>query len=394
MKYSMATNWDPKLPEKLEGTSVKTLYGQIWNDPLGGGRMALFIPKIGKKDASDFITASHQRGLNFNYLVNATCLDNAEFTKKGQKDILNHLEWICEAGVDAITVSLPFLLQMAKKYFPHLNVWVSSFARVYNPYLAHYWEDLGADRIILPEPINRNFKILGLIRDSVNCELELIANHSCLYYCPLDLHHRNMVSHASQAGHVCGGFALDTCKLSCQRIKLLKPSELIRSRWIRPEDVSHYEEIGIDSLKIVERFRSTQSLLQILNAYENRQFQGNLAELLNMPHEGAYLTPNLDLINRPDLIDPRKMNAILEVLREPITRRLYIDNAKLEGFIDHYKKNDCLYADCRECGYCEQVAARAVSMDSGWQQEMIARFDRAIEILMAPENGMKNQEKD
>ena len=38
MNYSIATNWDLGLLEKLEGTSVTGLYGQIWGDPLGGGR--------------------------------------------------------------------------------------------------------------------------------------------------------------------------------------------------------------------------------------------------------------------------------------------------------------------------------------------------------------------
>jgi collagenase-like PrtC family protease len=295
MRYSIATNWDLGLLEKLDGTQVESLYGQMWGDPLGGGRMSLFIPKVRKKEVSHFIAEARKKGFSFNYLINATCFDNLEFTKKGYKKIMEHLEWIASTGADMITVALPFLLELAKKEFPHLKVCVSSFARVQNVHLAKYWDGIGAEKIILPERIGRDFRALHLIREAVDCELELIANHCCLFQCPFDLHHRNMVSHGSQEDHPCGGFAPDYCKLSCQRLKILHPSELIKARWIRPEDVGYYEEIGIDCLKLVERFRGSESLMQIVRAYEQKSYQGNLVELLSLPQQGAFLKPNLEV---------------------------------------------------------------------------------------------------
>ena len=83
MDYSLATNWDLKLLDLLEGTSVTNLYGQIGGDPLGGGRMSLFIPQVGKEEAAAFIAAARTKGLGFNYLMNASCFDNTEFTKEG-----------------------------------------------------------------------------------------------------------------------------------------------------------------------------------------------------------------------------------------------------------------------------------------------------------------------
>ena len=267
MRYSIAANWDLELLDRLDGTSIEGLYGQMWGDPLGGGRMALFIPKVGKEEVAHFIGETKKRELKFNYLINGTCLDNLEFTKKAYRDISEHIEWIASTGADMVTVTLPFLAEIVKREFPDLRVAVSSFARVQNVHLARIWEEMGADKIILPESISRDFRSLRLIREAVDCELELIANHCCLFQCFLDLHHRNMVSHGSQADHACGGFAPDYCKLACQRLKILKPVELIKSTWIRPEDVSHYEEVGVDCLKLVERFRGTESLLQIVHAY-------------------------------------------------------------------------------------------------------------------------------
>jgi len=385
MRYSIAANWDLGLLEKLEETHVEGLYGQMWGDPLGGGRMSFFIPKVGKKEVASFIAEVKRRGLSFNYLINATCLDNLEFTKKGYKKIAEHIEWIASTGADMVTITLPFLLQLVKKDFPHLKVCVSSFARVQNVHLAHHWEEMGADKIILPERIARDFRTLRLIRKTVSCKLELIANHCCLFHCPFDLHHRNMVSHGSQDGHPCGGFAPDYCKLACQRLKLFRPAELIKSRWIRPEDVDCYEAMGIDCLKLVERFRGTQSLLHIIDAYEHKSYSGNLAKLLSLPQEGAYLSPNLEIIQRPDLIEPEKMKEIMEVLGEPFPGKIYIDNSKFNGFLDYFKKVDCLRTDCNRCGYCEKVASQVITLDEGWRREMIERFDKAINILMTGE---------
>jgi len=385
MRYSIAANWDFSLLDKLKGTPVESLYGQIWGDPLGGGRMALFIPKVGKQEVASFIGEAKKKGLGFNYLINGTCFDNMEFTKKAYRGIVEHIEWIASTGADMVTVTLPFLIEIVKRESPHLKVAASSFARVQNVHLARIWEEMRADKIILPESIGRDFRSLRLIREAVDCELELIANHCCLFQCFLDLHHRNMVSHGSQADHPCGGFAPDYCKLACQRLKILKPVELIKSTWIRPEDVSHYEEIGIDCLKLVERFRGTESLLQIVHAYEKRNYNGNLVELLTLPQQGAFLMPNLEIIERTDLIEPEKMGEVMAVLREPFPGRVHIDNRKLDGFLDHFKKADCLRTRCDRCGYCERVANRVISIDEGWRKEMIARFDRAMEILTTGE---------
>ncbi len=385
MRYSIATNWDFDLLKRLEGTSVQSLYGQMWNDPLGGGRMALFIPKVGKNEVAFFIAEVRKRGLDFNYLINSTCLDNLEFTKKGYNKIREHLEWISSTGTGMVTLTLPFLLQMVKKDFPELGVCVSSFARVQNVHLAHYWEDLGADKIILPESIGRDFRTLRSIREAVDCELELIANHCCLFQCPLDLHHRNMVSHGSQEDHPCGGFAPDYCKLACQRLKLFRPVELIKSRWIRPEDVSDYEAMGIDCLKLIERFRGTESLIKIVNAYERKSFRGNLVELLSLPQQEAFLSPNLEVLQRTDLIEPGVMEEAMEVLKEPFPEKVCIDNSKFNGFLDHFKRADCFYTDCNRCRYCEQVADETVTIDEEWRREMIVRFDKAMERMIAGE---------
>jgi len=119
-----------------------------------------------------------------------------------------------------------------------------------------------------------------------------------------------------------------------------------------------------------------------LDAYERRSYPGNLAELLTLPQEGSYLSPNLEITQRPDLIEQETFKEILDVLREPFPGRLYIDNEKLGGFLDHFHKVDCLRTDCALCGYCDRVASQTISIDEEWRRNMIARFERAVGTLI------------
>lgn len=171
----------------------------------------------------------------------------------------------------------------------------------------------------------------------------------------------------------------------CRRLKILYPAELIKPCWIRPEDVPDYEAIGIDCLKLVERFRGTESLIHIVNAYEKKSYSGNLVELLSLPQQGAFLKPNLEVIHRTDLIDPEKMEELMAVLREPFPEKVTIDNSKLNDFLDPFKKIDCFHMDCDRCGHCDTVASQAISIDEEWRQEMISRFGRATEVLVKGE---------
>jgi CRISPR/Cas system-associated exonuclease Cas4 (RecB family) len=41
--------------------------------------------------------------------------------------------------------------------------------------------------------------------------------------------------------------------------------------------------------------------------------------------------------------------------------------------------------DCDRCGYCERIAAQAISIDEDWRKEMLERFNKAIDILLTGE---------
>jgi collagenase-like PrtC family protease len=384
MKYSVACNWDPVLLDRLskESASVDSLFGQITDDPFGGGRGSFLAPKGNRDEAAKFIAEARRRGFHFNYLLNGACQDNLEMTREGNRSLFDHIEWVASTGADKVTVTLPIILVWLKRHFPEFQVVVSSWARVANVKRAKYWENIGADEIILGEYATRDFASLQAMRRALNCRLEVIANPSCLYMCYLDTNHINMMSHAAQGGHVSGGFVLDHCQVYCQRLKLAQPDELIKARWVRPEDVGDYEKIGIDSLKLLERFRNTESLMQVVRAYEDRRFDGNFVELLTLPRRNAYNQPNLEYLIKPDLVNIDLMLEMADIFGYSFSDVIQIDNRALDGFAEYFKTHDCYHSSCEECGYCKRWAEKTVQVDEEKRQAILERFDRFIEAII------------
>lgn len=384
MKYSVACNWNETLLERLskEASSVDSLFGQITDDPFGGGRGSFLAPKGNRDQAEAFIAEARQRGFHFNYLLNGACQDNLEMTRQGNRLLFDHIEWVASTGADKVTVTLPIMLVWLKRHFPQFKVVVSSWARVANVKRAKYWEDLGADEIILAEYATRDFASLQAMRRALGCKLEVIANPSCLYMCYLDTNHINMMSHSAQGGHVSGGFVLDHCQVYCQRLKLGSPDELLKARWVRPEDVGDYEEIGIDSLKLLERFRNTETLMQVVRAYEDRRFDGNLVELLTLPRRNAYNPPNLEYLIKPELVNIDLMLEMADIFGYSFSDVMQIDNRALDGFAEHFKTHDCYHSSCEECGYCKRWAEKTVQVDEAKRQAILKRFDRFIEAII------------
>ena len=362
MKLSVASNWDITLLDELANfPGARTVYAKLDSDIIGGGRPSYLLPKITKEYARQYVAETHRRGMKFNYLLNPQCLDNLEYTAEFNKKIIEELKWLSDIGVDYVTVSIPYLLQMIKYHFPHIQIIVSVFANINSVQKARFFQDLGADILTLPEYMNRDFKRLREIKKSVTCDIQLIANMTCLFGCPFQLYHANVTSHSSQSGHVTKGFCLDYCILNCTRIKITQPEELMKSRWIRPEDTQFYETLGIDSFKIIERFDTTETLTRTVRAYTEQKYDGNLADILNLKTRSDRQMPvHPGYFFHPEFADIQKLADMEETL---YLEDQYIDNHALAGFIDFFESKDCFASSCEECGYCKTTADRVVKIE-------------------------------
>jgi collagenase-like PrtC family protease len=275
-------------------------------------------------------------------------------------------------------------MQIIKRHYPSLKVNVSSWARVESVRRAQAFADMGVDAIVLSEEINRDFKTLEAIRKAVKCRLILIANPGCLYGCPRSFYHANVMTHGSQGEHSSEGFLVDHCYFSCTKDKMKDPVEIVKIRWIRPEDIEDYEMVGIDCLKIIDRYKTSETLLSYLKSYTERKYEGNIVELLNLPRKKAFLPANLEYIMRDEYVNTTKLMEFADITDYPVSERISLDNAKIpSNFLSLFKTKDCATSDCGECGFCDMIARRALTVDGKPLAELLEKYEALLESLVS-----------
>ena len=358
MKLTVPTNWQADLLKKISKPEVDTVYGKLKSDFIGGLRLACYVADVSEGDAASHIRKIHKIGMKFEYLLNATCMGENAWGRAAGKRLHKLLAWLAGVKVDGIVVAIPQLASIIRKYYPNFTISVSSGANVNSVEKARFWEDLGALTITLPQvEVNRNLDLLKKIKENVRCELQLIVNSGCLQDCPFFFAHNNFTSHGSKSNDPLCGVRVDYYRLWCKDKIISDPANFIRVAWIRPEDLAIYEGIGIHRFKIVDRMMRSDVLALITNAYAKRSYKGNLYDLLMDPSKGLALANN------------GKLKQALQV---------YINNTRLEGFLEHFPKGDCRNRSCAKCGYCARLAKKAVRIDPQYSKEIAKK--RALSI--------------
>lgn len=396
MKLSVAYSFEPGMIERLsEFPEVYEIYGKMDRDVIGGGRSSYTLRDVTRRELKNRVRQAHEQGIEFNYLINGATLGGIEQTRKGQRQIRKLLDFIADTGVDSVTLAVPYLARLIRNYYPQLKIRVSAFAMVDAPLKAKSWEDLGIDTICVSGiSCNRDFERLRLLRESVACDLQLIANASCFQNCIYESAHMNLLTESSRKGK--STFCLDYCVLHCSQRRLEDPANYIKSIWIRPEDLAIYEEIGYHNFKLVERSSPVDLMIKRVEAYARRHFDGNLLELVGpvakiTKEQKVTLRQRLKLVRamlRPDKVKIRtllKLDAYMKrVIPHDFSKEggaVYIDNRKLDGFMEGFLNINCAPIYCPECRYCDKVAEKAVTINQEYNQKTLrlaAELDKGL----------------
>ncbi|MBI5526417.1 MAG: U32 family peptidase [Deltaproteobacteria bacterium] len=388
MKFSVACNFDDALLDGLKPFPVYEIYGKLTSDYFGGGRPSFYLPEVDRPGVERFAKKTHDCGIGFNYLLNASAMGNSEYTREGQRQMEEMLDWLDGIGVDSVTVANVFFLRLAKRRHPRLRVRISSHRYTDNARKVRFWVDNGADYIVVSEVnIHREFRVLEAMQKAAQgVELQLIVNNWCRQDCAIAGNHAVGLSAASQTRG--RGFPLDYCSIVCNNIRLHEPVNYLRANWIRPEDLHLYEEMGYGNFKIVERNTPTQILLDRVRAYSERRYDGNLLDLVQnyaYPEEkfgdkakDAYsyrrlfkyfIKPqSVNLLKFRKVMDFGKTASVLYPLRGP--NPVQINNRDLDGFMERFKTAGCQDLDCEACRYCHEWADKAVKIDPAWRSRM------------------------
>lgn len=379
MKLAISSQWDDAFLSECAAAGAAEIYCSLQLGAIGSARPALCLPGAAVEEARRHIERVHSLGMTFNYIANALCLGNVEYSLAGRKHLADYFALIDDLGADCITLAIPYLIEIVKKEFPRLKVKVSEIANVGSAQRARYYQEMGADAITLEIVHNRNFKVLRSIRQALSpqVELELVVNPACLFHCPYHDYHNNIVGHTTQAGHSLKGYYLDYCMMKCIPEKLVHPEEIIKAPWIRPEDLASYEEIGIHRFKISNRVGPKSVGLNCLKAYAGGRYE-NLADLLTPLSLEIEEPPKS---SRPAGFSEQEWQQVVNIWAVP-SPPVYIDNRGLDGFLDYFKEDNC-YGQCGlGCHYCREVADRVVNIDGREAERYVQMIDKLLQPLM------------
>ncbi|MCK9603506.1 MAG: U32 family peptidase [Candidatus Omnitrophica bacterium] len=386
MRLTVPTNWQDDLIKKIKKPGVDTVYGKLDRDFVGGGRPSCILNKVTKNKAKLHVGDIHKEGLKFYYLLNSSCLGNLEWTSAGHRELSKLLAWLLDIGTDGVAVANPYIAQHIRAKYPHLEISVSCFANVNSVEKAKFWEDMGVSTITLPPvELNRDFKLLRKVRENIKCQLQLIVNDNCLSHCPLFIYHNNLTSHASQSKGKVGIFMFDYCFLICKYLRIKEPANFIRAAWIRPEDISVYENIGIDRFKVVDRGMHADAIALIADAYSKRSYKGNLYDLFNNPSTSLWLNKPSFFHKFRYFFHPFTVNLFKLFKNRKVVQniKVSIDNTKLDGFIEYFFDHECRYNSCAECGYCTKIAQKALKIDPDFREKALEDYGSFIKEIIS-----------
>ena len=301
MKIVVGSPGDLKSTERIIyeiGSDIAGIYLGTKVSSFGSGRDEIY--DLDLDELAQITEVAAQNRVEISVAFNAPCYGGKQFSKDFLENYHTFLDTITNKGISQIIITDSFLIQYTVQHFPNLKLHVSSLSYVDSPEKAKWYNKMGVTKIILPIDLVRNLSLLKSIREAVDCQLEIMANLGCLYNCPYHTFHGQFHGHNSRKE--LSGLNGDPYKNICNKIMLQEQWRIINGSFVRPEDLSVYEAMGIEYLKLAGRELPLEWVIKSAKAYITRSGEENLLELLTTPHD--------------------------------LSSTLLADNTKLDGFID------------------------------------------------------------
>lgn len=286
MKLVIPDNNDPKLIDvvaKLVKKSNKHKISEIYGKPtsntfIGSGRANVLFDDMSRKDLNKRIEAFEKLGILYEYSLNGI-LPRTRVIENRTK-IIEELKWLESSSISKITVANYELAKLAEIYAPSVDLSISFYAGVNSERRFIQWANLPNVKTINTD-LNtyRNFPLLEKLVNlgkSFEVGIRVIANLGCMTDCARKEEHaiiKDMASTDKDSLHYA------PCTFYCRKKLLENPTELLKLALIRPENLDVYENLGVESVKLVDRTQKTIWLKDIINYYLNGSYEGNILDL-------------------------------------------------------------------------------------------------------------------
>lgn len=239
---------------------------------LGGGKLNLraFAGNFTNEEIAEAVKYCHDRGRKVYVTLNVFARN---FDLNGAGEYIKELESL---GVDAVLISDPGLIAIAKEVAPNLEIHLSTQANTVNWRAAKFWYDLGVKRIVLAREMTFN-EIKGFTENlPEECELEAFVHGSmCMAYSGRCLISNYMLGRDSNKG-ICA----NVCRYKYYLVEETRPNEYFpvmedeKGTYIMNSKdlcmIQHIPELvqsGVYSFKIEGRMKSEFYVASVVKAY-------------------------------------------------------------------------------------------------------------------------------
>ena len=350
IEFKLGSNFDINLISQIknlndqykeQNRNITEFYGSTRDQAYLAARPDFRLPDVSRKNFEKYIKASLDANINFNYTMNTINPGSKQELLIKKDEIQDFVKYLEEVGVNRITVANPILLDIIREV-SNINLEVSTVAHIDAiTQIKAYKEYYNVDKVCANLYKNRDIKWLTRAASWCNTndvKLELMVNEfcctggkdfatNCFFRDSCYMVHAS--SHTKEDALSLNGYPMSYCMTS----RKTDPANWLRARWVRPEDIQKYVNIGINNFKITGRTGSTEYITTMCKAYLSGQHKGNLL-MLWKSLETIYSGENELTFNQPT----------------------DIDNSLLDGFVDYWFNNlsfSCEDVVCGEdCTYC------------------------------------------
>ena len=338
-----------ELNEKYSGKAVvKEWFGSDAAHADVAARPPWRLQDISMEYLEKFVKKSLEHGIVFNYTMNSISPYNTKpdllAHKKDIQDFAKQLESI---GVYRITFANPMIAMMIREV-SNIELEASCILHIDAvTQMKYLHETLGVNKFCNSILKNRSKVFLKNAAQYCNDNgliLELLGNEFCYnngksadgtnYAAPCIYRDSCYICHATcktKEDSMCfNNYPMQFCMGSRNG----NEEGWLRSRWIRPEDLHYYNDIGINYFKVSGRTGKTSYIASVMEAYMKGSWEGNSLGLWK---------PLETIASGESELDHKFQD--------------FIDNKKLDGFLDHWFKPEGGF-ECNDqlcgttCTYC------------------------------------------
>lgn len=189
---------------------------------------------------------------------------NIIFHNEDMKGINNYLKELEKCKVDGVIIADPYLIPIIKKNYKKLKICLSTQNCTTNVESVKYFLSEGVDTIVLAREVSK--KEIKEIKEKTNANLEVFLHGAmCTNYsgrCVLSNYFTNRDANRGGCAQVCR-FTFDLDKKRKTKFTIAT-KDLILAKYIKD-----LIEIGVNSLKIEGRMRSSYYIATVISSYRN-----------------------------------------------------------------------------------------------------------------------------